>query len=59
MNPVFTKKLQVASLPTVFAIYQGQLMDQVVGALPESEFKKWFDTILAASMPFPSIATSP
>lgn len=51
-NPNLARKLQVASLPTVFAIYKGQLVDNFVGALPDKDFKKWFDNVLNTSKGF-------
>lgn len=42
-------QLQIQSIPTVYAFYQGQPIDGFQGALPGSEIKAFVDKVIAAS----------
>jgi len=41
-------QLQIQSIPTVYAFYQGQPIDGFQGALPGSEIKEFVDRVIAA-----------
>ena len=38
-NPELSKQLQIQSLPTVYAFYEGKPIDGFSGAMPENEIK--------------------
>lgn len=46
-NPAYAGQLQVQSIPTVYAFYQGQPVDGFQGALPPSEINAFVDKIAA------------
>lgn len=46
-HPAVAQQLQVQSIPAVFAFKDGQPVDGFMGALPESELKKFLDKHLA------------
>lgn len=48
-NPMIAGQLQVQSIPAVFAFYQGRPIDGFMGALPESEIKKFVDNLITMS----------
>lgn len=45
-NPEFAKQLSVSSIPTVFAVWNGRLIDKFVGALEDNELQQFVDGIL-------------
>lgn len=45
-NPNLAASFRAQSIPMVLAIFQGQLVDQFVGALPKTEIKRWLDQVL-------------
>ncbi len=40
-NPRVSQAFQVQSIPAVFAISQGKVVDQFIGALPEAQIRAW------------------
>ena len=48
-NPELAQALQVQSVPTVFAFFQGQPVDAFMGAQPESAVKQFIEKLLALS----------
>lgn len=42
-------QLQIQSIPTVYAFYQGQPMDGFQGAVPQSEIKAFIERLVKAS----------
>jgi putative thioredoxin len=48
-NQDLSKQLQIQSLPTVYAFYEGQPLDGFSGAMPENEVKEFIKKIIAAS----------
>ncbi|WP_458791867.1 tetratricopeptide repeat protein [Yoonia sp. MH D7] len=46
-NPGYAGQLQVQSIPTVYAFYQGKPVDAFQGALPPSEINAFVDKIVA------------
>lgn len=50
-NPRVSATFQVQSIPAVFAIYQRQVIDRFIGALPESDVRKFVDSVLARAEP--------
>ncbi len=46
-NPAYAGQLQVQSIPTVYAFYQGKPVDGFQGALPQSEIDAFVDKIVA------------
>lgn len=48
-NQMIAGQLQVQSIPTVFAFWQGQPVDGFQGALPPSELKAFVDRVIAAA----------
>lgn len=46
-NPAYAGQLQIQSLPTVYAFYQGKPVDGFQGALPPSEVNAFVDKIAA------------
>ena len=51
-NPKIASTFQVQSIPAVFAVDQGKVVDQFIGALPERSVKEFVDRLL----PMPSEA---
>ncbi|MGM0578262.1 MAG: thioredoxin [Myxococcota bacterium] len=45
-SPRIAQYFGAQSIPTVMAVYQGQIVDQFVGALPKQEVKRWIDGVL-------------
>jgi putative thioredoxin len=45
-NQALAQQLQIQSVPTVFAFYQGQPVDGFQGALPESQIKSFIDRLV-------------
>ena len=43
-------QLGVSGIPAVFAVLDGQIIDQFQGALPESEIKGWLDNLESATL---------
>lgn len=48
-NPRIAAQLRIQSVPTVFAFYKGQPVDAFMGAVPESELRRFIDNLLAAA----------
>ena len=48
-NPELSKQLQIQSLPTVYAFYEGKPIDGFSGAMPENEVKDFIKKVVAAS----------
>jgi len=48
-NQELSQQLQIQSLPTVYAFYEGQPIDGFSGAMPENEVKKFIDKVIDAS----------
>jgi putative thioredoxin len=40
-NPRLSQMFRVQSIPAVMAVFQGKVVDQFVGALPESQIRAW------------------
>jgi len=47
-NPVISGSFQVQSIPAVFAIRDGAVVDQLIGAQPEAEVKAFIDRLAPA-----------
>ncbi|GII82993.1 co-chaperone YbbN [Sphaerisporangium siamense] len=47
-NPQIAGALQVQSIPTVLAVFQGQAVTGFQGALPEAQVRQWLDQLMAA-----------
>ncbi|WP_214413515.1 tetratricopeptide repeat protein [Sphaerisporangium fuscum] len=47
-NPQISGALQVQSIPTVLAVFQGQAVTGFQGALPEAQVRQWLDQLMAA-----------
>jgi putative thioredoxin len=50
-NPAIASQLGIQSIPAVFAFAGGRPVDAFVGALPESEVRKFADKVIAAAGP--------
>ena len=50
-NPRVSSTFQVQSIPAVFAIHEGKVVDSFVGALPEAQIKLWVDRLAPAASP--------
>ncbi len=50
-NPRVSSTFQVQSIPAVFAIHQGKVVDSFIGALPEAQIKQWVDRLAPAPSP--------
>lgn len=48
-NPQIAQALGVQGIPAVKAVYQGQLVAEFTGALPEPEVRKWIDALVEAA----------
>ena len=48
-NPELSKQLQIQSLPTVYAFYEGKPIDGFSGAMPENEVKAFIKKVIGAS----------
>ena len=46
-NPELCQMMRVQSLPTVFALYQGRPVDAFMGAVPESEIRRFVGQVAA------------
>ncbi|MFC4589270.1 tetratricopeptide repeat protein [Sphaerisporangium corydalis] len=47
-SPQISGALQVQSIPTVLAVFQGQAVTGFQGALPEAQVRQWLDQLLQA-----------
>lgn len=47
-NQRLASAMRVQSLPTVIAVFGGQVLNGFMGALPEAQVREWLDEILAA-----------
>lgn len=47
-NPAIAQALRVQGIPAVKAVFQGQLVSEFTGALPESQVRQWIGAILEA-----------
>ena len=50
-NPRVSSTFQVQSIPAVFAIHQGKVVDSFIGALPEAQIKMWVARLAPAPSP--------
>lgn len=50
-NPASSQAFKVQSIPAVFAISQGKIVNSFVGALPEDKIKEFVDSLLAPREP--------
>lgn len=50
-NPRVSSTFQVQSIPAVFAIHDGKVVDSFIGALPEAQIKMWVDRLAPAASP--------
>ena len=50
-NPRVSSTFQVQSIPAVFAIHEGKVVDSFIGALPEAQIKLWVDRLAPAASP--------
>lgn len=50
-NPRVSSTFQVQSIPAVFAIREGKVVDSFIGALPEAQIKEWVDRLAPAESP--------
>ncbi len=50
-NPRVSSTFQVQSIPAVFAIHEGKVVDSFIGALPEAQIKMWVDRLAPAASP--------
>ena len=48
-NQELSQQLQIQSLPTVYAFYEGQPIDGFSGAMPENEVKTFINKVIEAS----------
>ena len=48
-NQELSQQLQIQSLPTVYAFYEGQPIDGFSGAMPENEIKTFINKVIEAS----------
>ena len=48
-NQELSQQLQIQSLPTVYAFYEGQPIDGFSGAMPENEVKKFINKVIDVS----------
>ena len=48
-NQDLSKQLQIQSLPTIYAFYEGQPIDGFSGAMPENEVKEFIKKVITAS----------
>jgi putative thioredoxin len=48
-NPKLAQSFRIQSVPTVYAIFQGQPVDAFQGALPESQVKQFVERVLGAA----------
>lgn len=48
-NPKLAQSFRIQSVPTVYAIWQGQPVDAFQGALPESQVKQFVERVLGAA----------
>lgn len=48
-NQELSQQLQIQSLPTVYAFYEGQPIDGFSGAMPENEVKKFINKVIESS----------
>ena len=47
-NPRISSTFQVQSIPAVFAVSQGKVIDSFVGAVPEAQIKTWVSRLAPA-----------
>lgn len=48
-NPQLAQQLRVQSVPTVYAFFNGQVVDGFMGAVPESQITAWLDQLVAST----------
>ena len=46
--PALAQQLRVTSLPSVFGLYQGKMVDAFQGLVPDEQLRAFFDKLLAA-----------
>jgi putative thioredoxin len=47
-NPRASATFQVQSIPAVFAVHEGKVIDSFIGALPEAQIKQWVSRLAPA-----------
>ncbi|HEY9472620.1 MAG TPA: thioredoxin domain-containing protein, partial [Mycobacteriales bacterium] len=47
-NPAIAQALRVQGIPAVKAVFQGQLVSEFTGAMPESQVRQWIGAIMEA-----------
>ncbi|MDB5507009.1 MAG: co-chaperone YbbN [Devosia sp.] len=57
-NPAIAGQLGIQSIPAVFAFAGGRPIDAFIGALPESEVRKFADKVIAAAPPAAAVEGS-
>ncbi len=50
-NPRASATFQVQSIPAVFAVHEGKVIDSFIGALPEAQIKQWVERLTPAKSP--------
>jgi len=50
-SPDLARQAGIQSIPTVYAFFQGRLLDRFQGALPDSQVKAWVDRLAALAGP--------
>lgn len=58
-NPSVAGQLGIQSIPAVFAFTGGRPVDAFLGAIPESEVRKFAERVMSAAPPVPPAAGSP
>lgn len=59
LNPRIAQAFQVQSVPTVFVVWQGQLVPGFTGALPEPELRAFLDQVAGLAGEFPAAGAEP
>ncbi len=57
--PTISQALQITSIPLVLAFRDGQVVDEFVGALPESEIRTWLTTLAPPTAAEPAPTAEP
>ncbi|HDN73855.1 MAG TPA: thioredoxin, partial [Archaeoglobus sp.] len=42
-NPIIATRYSISAIPTLIFFRNGKPVDQIIGALPKSEIKRWID----------------
>ena len=54
-NPRVAQAFQVQSIPAVFAIHEGKIVDSFTGALPEHQVREFIDRLAPAASPIAAL----